>query len=372
MCSGLRIQNRSIAKKIRLQGSTKIRRNSRKARFVGLIFKAGFALLFAGLLYRHIHTMPVAGNWGGLLTADRWETAGIWLLFTVALMPINWMLETLKWQGLMRVYGPLHFGRAFAAVLSGVTISLFTPNRIGEYGGRLLALDARLAWGAVISSLLGTWIQWVVLLAGGVAGLYHLALKRGLTDPGQAALLGATGTALAAVAILVLFRIPVLAGWVQRVLRGKWRRRLLTKLLPLRHYSRRSIALALCWAALRYVVYGTQYYLMLRFFGMHLPVGEAAAGIAAIFLAQTSLPLPPLAGLMARGELALWVWGAYSSDTAAILASAYGLFIINLSLPSLVGAWILLRLNLYKFWNNERKNMENSDLDAAAADSDRL
>jgi hypothetical protein len=102
------------------------------------------------------------------------------------------------------------------------------------------------------------------------------------------------------------------------------------------------------------------------------PLGEAAAGIAAIFLAQTSLPLPPLAGLMARGELALWVWGAYSSDTAAILASAYGLFIINLSLPSLVGAWILLRLNLHKFWNNERKKLENSALDAAAADTDRL
>jgi hypothetical protein len=176
-----------------LQGSTKIRRNGRKARFVGLIFKSGFAALFAGLLYRHIHTMPVSGNWTNLLTADRFETAGIWLLFAVALMPVNWALETLKWQGLMRVYGPLRFGRAFAAVLSGVTISLFTPNRIGEYGGRLLALAARLAWGAVISSLLGTWIQWAVLLAGGVAGMYHLALKRELTDPGQAALFGTSG-----------------------------------------------------------------------------------------------------------------------------------------------------------------------------------
>jgi len=355
-----------------LQGSTKIRRNGRKARFVGLIIKSGFAALFAWLLYRHIHTMPVSVNWANLLTADRFETAGIWLLFTVVLMPINWALETLKWQGLMRVYGPLHFGRAFAAVLSGVTISLFTPNRIGEYGGRLLALDARLAWGAVISSLLGTWILWAVLLVGGVAGMYHLALKRELTDPGQAALFGTAGMALAAVAMLVLFRIPVLAGLVQRLLRGKWRRRLLGKLLPLRHYSGRNIRLALWWAALRYVVYCTQYYLMLRFFGVHLPAGEAAAGIAAIFLAQTSLPLPPFAGLMARGELALWVWGAYSSDTAAILASAYGLFIINLSLPSLVGAWILLRLNLHKFWNNERKNVENSALDAAAADTDRL
>ncbi len=359
-------------RKKRLQDKTKIRRKDRKARRVGLIFKTGFVILFAGLLYRHIRTMPVSGNWDALFTWERLEKEGVWLLLAVALMPLNWSLETLKWQRLMCVFGAVSFRRAFAAVLSGVTISLFTPNRIGEYGGRLLALDPRLAWGTVISSLLGTWIQWMVLLVGGVLGFYHLAVQYELTETGRAAGLGAAGMALAAGAVLALFRIPVLAALAQWHLRGQWRRRVLSKLLPLRHYSGSSIGLSLLWAALRYMVYCTQYYLMLRFFGIHIPAGEAAAGIAAIFLAQTSLPLPPLAGLIARGELALWVWGLSGADTASILGAAYGLFIINLSLPSLVGAWILLRLNLRKFWKNERKNMENSALDAAAADSDRL
>lgn len=286
------------------------------------------------------------------------------------LMPVNWSFETLKWRGLMRVYGHLSFMQAFTAVLAGVTISLFTPNRIGEYGGRILAIDIRLAWAAAISSLLGTWIQWTVLLAGGTAGAYYLAMQYHLAAQIPATLFGAAGIALAAAGVFILFRIPALAGWAQRRLRGQWRRRVLGKLLPLRHYSHRSLRMALLWAALRYMVYCTQYYLILRFFDIHLPVGDAAAGIAAIFLAQTSLPLPPLAGLMARGELALWVWGMAGADAGSILAAAYALFIINLSLPSLVGAWILLRLNLHKFWKNERKNMENSDLDAPAADTD--
>lgn len=316
--------------------------------------------------------MLVGDNLADLFTLERLGKAGFWLLIAVVLMPLNWALETLKWQQLMRVYCRLPFGAAFAAVLSGVTISLFTPNRIGEYGGRLLALEPRLAWGTVISSLLGSWIQWTVLLTGGVAGVYHVATQLELAEPGRAASFSIAGLALAALALWAIFHIQALAGFAWKLLRGRWRRRVLSKLLPLRHYSGSSIGLSLLWAALRYAVYCTQYYLMLRFFGIHLPIGEAAAGISAIFLAQTSLPLPPLAGLMARGELALWVWGAYSPDTAAILAAAYGLFIINLSLPSLVGAWILLRLNLHKFWNNERKNMENSALDAAAGDTDRL
>lgn len=329
-------------------------------------------MLFAWLLYRQAEAIFVSDNWTALFTWERLEKAGFWLMLAMVMMPLNWALETLKWQRLMRVFGAVPFGRAFSAVLSGVTISLFTPNRIGEYGGRLLALNASFAWGAVISTLLGTWIQWIVLLAGGVVGVYHVAIQLELAEPGQATWFGIAGLALAALALAALFHIQASASLAHKILRGRWRRRVLSKLLPLRHYSGGTIVLSLLWAALRYLVYCTQYYLMLRFFGIHLSMGEAAAGIAAIFLAQTSLPLPPLAGLMARGELALWVWGAYSPDTAAILAAAYGLFIINLSLPSLVGAWILLRLNLHKFWNNGRKNMENSALDADAAGADRL
>ena len=58
-----------------------------------------------------------------------------WLL---ALVFVNWGFEAKKWQVLLKPLQPINFFTAFKSVLSGVTLSINTPNRIGEYGGRIL------------------------------------------------------------------------------------------------------------------------------------------------------------------------------------------------------------------------------------------
>lgn len=60
---------------------------------------------------------------------------------------------------------------AFKAVAAGVAFSQLTPNRVGEYGGRLLLLAPQHRWNAVTATLLGSIAQWIALLSGGLAGL---------------------------------------------------------------------------------------------------------------------------------------------------------------------------------------------------------
>ena len=61
-----------------------------------------------------------------------------WLLLAVLLMPFNWALETEKWRQLTSNFEPISFGKAYKAIFAGVLFSVFTPNRVGEYGGRIL------------------------------------------------------------------------------------------------------------------------------------------------------------------------------------------------------------------------------------------
>lgn len=300
-----------------------------------------------------------------LFSGNRLKEQGIWLVMAAVLVPVNWAAETLKWQCFLRAFAIAPFIKAYAAVLSGVSVSLFTPNRIGEYGGRILAMGAGAAWGAAISSVLGSLCQWVVLLAGGSIGAYVVAAHFTGTEPFILRSFLALGLGLSVVLTIGLFNVGLAAGAARRLPWRKLRLRLMRHLAALRRYDNRTVAAGLGWAALRYGVYCFQYYLLLQFFGVAVPPGMAAAGIAAIFLAQTSIPLPPLAGLLARGELALVVWGRFSADTSAILAAAYGLFILNLSLPSLVGAVIILRSNLEKLLYNEPKTLENHSLDTS-------
>jgi len=86
----------------------------------------------------------------------------------------------------------------------------------------------------------------------------------------------------------------------------------------------------------------------LQFFGVNAPFLEALAGISTVFLVQTSIPLPPVTGLLTRGQVALFVWSFFGGNEISVLAATYSLFVINLILPALIGAVFILKTNVLK------------------------
>ncbi|MBL0102437.1 MAG: flippase-like domain-containing protein [Bacteroidetes bacterium] len=65
-----------------------------------------------------------------------WQLALIFVL-----MFFNWLVEAWKWKLMMAKLEELSIFRSLEAVFSGLSISLFTPNRIGEYAGRVFHLE---------------------------------------------------------------------------------------------------------------------------------------------------------------------------------------------------------------------------------------
>ena len=59
-------------------------------------------------------------------------------------MCLNWSIEAIKWRLLIKKMQPITFIEALKGVLSGVAVGTFTPNRIGEFGGRILYLKEHL------------------------------------------------------------------------------------------------------------------------------------------------------------------------------------------------------------------------------------
>lgn len=116
----------------------------------------------------------------------------------------------------------------------------------------------------------------------------------------------------------------------------------------LRDFTRTELAEILAWAWLRYAIYATQYYFLLRFFDIGADAVSAFFCIGAIFLLQTSVPLPPIIGLMARGNVAIHVWSLFGANEINILAATFGLWIINLILPALCGAFFIFSINISK------------------------
>lgn len=301
------------------------------------------ALLY--ILYREIGGQDQLRSLWGQLGYQLRQSSKWWLLPAVLLMPVNWWLESWKWQRLMQPFWKVTPWQAFKAVASGITLSLFTPNRIGDYGGRVLAVPARHNWHAVVATMAGNVAQVLALFTGGLAGiLYYLEVQGGLP---QLLLSSFWWILFLGIGITYLFYFNL--HWLAVAIRSlpiprKW----LKPILMIRRFNRRQLAEALVLAFSRYSVYCLQYYLMARFFGIHAPLGGALSGIATIFLFQATVPLPPVAALLARGEAALLVWEPFTSNELSILGATFGLFILNLALPALLGVMFIVKINVLK------------------------
>jgi uncharacterized membrane protein YbhN (UPF0104 family) len=77
------------------------------------------------------------------------------LILVLILMFVNWGIEALKWKQLLRKIQQLSFVQSFKAILAGCTVSLMTPNRIGEFGGRLIYVENEYKVKAIALSILG-------------------------------------------------------------------------------------------------------------------------------------------------------------------------------------------------------------------------
>ncbi|MDX1406684.1 MAG: lysylphosphatidylglycerol synthase domain-containing protein, partial [Saprospiraceae bacterium] len=156
-------------------GSTSMTGSSTKSRW-NLLIKLAFGLTFVVVVgYQILHEKDLATMWTSFRA--QWSAGQVWLLaVAVGLMPVNWILETAKWRLLMRPSYRVGWKHGLQAIVSGVALSLFTPNRIGEYGGRLLFVPARYNWRAIVASLTGSFSQNLVhVTAGLLAGWFLLS-----------------------------------------------------------------------------------------------------------------------------------------------------------------------------------------------------
>ncbi len=124
-------------------------------------------------LYKQIRDQPNFANpfisSKKLLSVHRHGSSGS----VIALVFVNWGIEAKKWQVLLKTLQPFSFITAYKSVLSGVTLSLNTPNRMGEYGGRILYVQEGNRIKAISLSIAGSISQLIITLFLGCCGLAY-------------------------------------------------------------------------------------------------------------------------------------------------------------------------------------------------------
>jgi uncharacterized membrane protein YbhN (UPF0104 family) len=271
-----------------------------------------------------------------------------WKLYCMfCLMGVNWALETAKWQIALRPIQVIGFTRAFKAILAGTCIASFTPNRVGEYLGRMLFVDPGNKVISVAPTILCSISQMLVTLIAGSAGLYLYfdlptfsvtGLSNNLFKPVIIV------TILAAITLaLVYFQFDPL---VKKL--NKWLKKNKKTISVPENFSFFALSKILFLSTVRYLVFILQYGLLFSLFGIPLLGLQVFTGVSVMFVLMAIVPtLTFLTDLGFRWAVGIQVFQVFTFNTAGILAVSLGIWLINLIIPALVGSLLILRIKLF-------------------------
>lgn len=300
--------------------------------------------LFSGTVCFIIYKLFIAYNMDEIAAGFyiEWNATHLSLLaFTLLLMLVNWSFEASKWKLIMGKHEEVTTLQAYQSVFTGVTLSIITPNQVGDIVGKAVYLKSFNKIKGAIVSLLGGLSQTIASVTFGLIALWCLAGEKYRIDQ-PLFIVGCAGiAALLAGIYYVYFHIH----WLEKL--GRWEK-VKTYVTAFTVYSRPELTRLVLLSLGRFCVFSFQYFLLLRFFNIEITLINALLCISSIFLVQGFLPSFILIQIGVRGATALFFFGLFVSDTAGILLAAYSLWIINIMLPGMVGLYYLLKLK----WSN--------------------
>jgi lysylphosphatidylglycerol synthase-like protein len=310
-------------------------------------------LLLAYTIYRQVQQQH---NWRQSLQFVKQAISGqqqwkIWLVFL--LMFLNWGLEAKKWQLVIKSVQQIPFGTCFKAILTGVTIASFTPNRTGEYVGRMLYVDEGKRARSISLTILCSFAQMIITLITGSIGLIYLKTHRNyqITLNQHFFDLWLNIFLLFTVLILLIFLLFYFrVSWLVKFFAKKWAAsKFFSYVKVLEDFNATFLLRILSLSLLRYIVFIVQYYLMFSVFGVSLSVTETLVGMSVVFLIIAIVPsFTFLSELGVRWEASIQIMELFGAGTVGILAASFGIWLVNLIIPALIGSLLILGIKLFR------------------------
>jgi hypothetical protein len=310
--------------------------------------------LYDQLFYKH-NLLTLWENFK-VLTGER--TFQLLFLLVLLLIPINLLLESYKWKLLIARLEEVSLGNALKAVLAGISVSMFMPNRVGDYLGRIFILKKANRIQATLITMLGSLAQFLTTLFFGIFALlvfihkwliqYHL-----MNDWAYS---GVIMTALFTIAVMIF---AYLNFSTFSVLIKKISSRIYYKIeryVEIFTWYEAPLLLNILFISIaRYLIFSFQFFILFRMFGIRISYPEAMVVISAIYLVMSIIPTIALSELGVRGSVSLYVFGLYFSGAMLsdyvmeqVVAASSILWFLNLAVPSMLGVFFIFKLKFFR------------------------
>lgn len=310
--------------------------NKQFYKVISLLLKAGIFILSVWYIFQKLTNSNFTLN----LEEAKTKIDSPFFFIALLLVLINWGIEAGKWKYLISKLEYISFSTAFKSILSGVTISIFTPNRVGEFAGRVFYLKNADKIKATIVSLIGSMLQLsVTILAGAAACIFYYFRHEDESD--LLNFMAVSNLLFLGIIITVVLLVIVFVYAIRNVLSERIKHVFVL-------YTSKEILNAFTFSLLRYFVFSFQYYLILRMFGINAGLIDSFLLIAITFFITSVIPTFALTEITVRGASSVYFFSTVSNDSTAIIAASIVVWIINLAIPALIGGAFIWNLKFFE------------------------
>ena len=326
-------------------------------RFTVVIFTVAF--LYDQLFYRK----DISSVFQTFSDISLGFSLNILLIITLILLPLNILLESIKWKYLIDKLETISLFNSIKGVLAGISVSMIMPNRVGDYLGRVFILKKADRLQAVLSTILGSLAQLLTTLNFGLIALIFYYPEYINIYDGLDIWLYIGFILMVIIVIFVMIFAYLNFSFFSIVIKqisGKYYTKIEKYSQVFSWYSQKELLNVLALSIIRYVVFSLQFYLLLRFFGINTNYFTSMMLTAIIYILMTIIPTIALTEIGVRGSVSLFVFqhhfeklGLWNSEIAIGVVSASSiLWLINLIFPAIVGTIFVFSLRFFRKRND--------------------
>ena len=318
---------------------------------IGFLIKIGIVVFALYFLYRQFIIKSRTDDFDLDHILFQIEQNYFVIVVVILMMFLNWFLEALKWRFLISKIEKITIKRSIRAVFSGITVSAFTPNRVGEYAGRVFCLEKADRIQGVLITVIGSMAQ---LLTTIVFGLIGILLLPNLMPSFDALL----SEIIFSYPIMLFIIILLEALLVTLFLNASVFSVVLSKIKFLRvfakynevftFYNSSELLEVLLYSVARYIVFTTQFFILLQTFTVNISYIDATILISAMLFVVSIIPTIAITEIGVRGAVALFLFGLVSPNVVGILSATFVMWVINLLLPALIGTVFIFTLKFFR------------------------
>ncbi len=314
------------------------------------MLKAAIVVLAFWFIYRKLSTNKNLVAFNDLLKQIS-QLEIILILGTVGLlMFINWGLEALKWRKLIFRVEKISTWRAIESVFCGLTWAVFTPNRIGEYGGRVFFLSPKRRIIGIVVMAVGNIGQMVLTNIFGAIALCLFIYK--FIDMDYRLFYALVVLSMMFCLFFILFYFNI--RWLNGILLSFRVTRKYKKFYSvLSRYQTAELLGILMFCLARYIVFSTQYFILFNWLIPEIHYLDILMMVSILFFVQSTLPSLDIFDIGVRSVTAAYFFSFVTTQDIEVIACIAIIWLINIIIPAILGSYFVFKLD---FFGNSRRN----------------